>query len=125
MGSNVVLQRIWVIGKTVNWFWVCILQKLFEILKSTTENQQNLSVFFFKCFKMSYFVLKYFPQTLQVYSLLMIVHVKKEVSDNVHRGKLPDSANGSSQNNAGSSLIRCQALGVVQDQHILHSLSSS
>ena len=35
----------------------------------------------------------------------------KEVSDNVHRGKLPDSANGSSQNNAGSSLIRCQALG--------------
>ena len=36
---------------------------------------------------------------------------EKEVSDNVHRGKLPDSANGSSQNNAGSSLIRCQALG--------------
>ena len=36
---------------------------------------------------------------------------EKEVSDNVHRGKLPDSTNGSSQNNAGSSLIRCQALG--------------
>ena len=35
----------------------------------------------------------------------------KDVSDNVYSGKVPDSANGSSQNNAVSSLIPCQALG--------------
>ena len=35
----------------------------------------------------------------------------KKVSDIVYSGKVPDSANGSSQNNAGSSLIRCHALG--------------
>ena len=35
----------------------------------------------------------------------------KEVSDNVYSGKVPDSANGSSQNNADSSLMCCQALG--------------
>ena len=35
----------------------------------------------------------------------------KKVSDNVYSGKVPDAANGSSQNNAGSSLIPCQALG--------------
>ena len=29
LGSNVVLQRIWVLGKTVNSVWVCILQKFF------------------------------------------------------------------------------------------------
>ena len=34
-----------------------------------------------------------------------------EVSDNVHKRKLPDSANKNSQNNADSPLIRCQALG--------------
>ena len=46
MGSNVVLQRIGVIGKTINWFWVCILQKLFEILKPITKNQKNLGTFY-------------------------------------------------------------------------------
>ena len=35
----------------------------------------------------------------------------KMVSDNVYSDKVPDSANGSSQNNAGSFIIRCQALG--------------
>ena len=35
----------------------------------------------------------------------------KEVSDTVHSGKVPDSANGSSQNNANSFLICCDALG--------------
>ena len=35
----------------------------------------------------------------------------KEVLDTVYRGKVPDSANGSSQNITGSSLIRCHALG--------------
>ena len=36
----------------------------------------------------------------------------KEVSDLVYSAKVPDSANLRSQNNAGSSLIRCQALGL-------------
>ena len=36
---------------------------------------------------------------------------EKEVLDNVYSGKVPDSADESSQNNAGSSLICCQALG--------------
>ena len=35
----------------------------------------------------------------------------KEVSDNVYCGKVPELANGSSQNNGGSFLIHCQALG--------------
>ena len=35
----------------------------------------------------------------------------KEVSANESHGKVPDSANGSSQNNASFSLICCQALG--------------
>ena len=34
-----------------------------------------------------------------------------DFSHNVYSGKVPDSANRSSQNNAGSSLIHCQALG--------------
>ena len=36
---------------------------------------------------------------------------EKEVSDNVYSGKVQDSANGNTQNNAGSSLIHCEALG--------------
>ena len=36
----------------------------------------------------------------------------KEVSDSVHNGEVPDSADGSSQNTAGSSLICCEALGI-------------
>ena len=35
----------------------------------------------------------------------------KDVSDNVYKCKVPDSANGCSQYNAGSSLIFCEALG--------------
>ena len=35
----------------------------------------------------------------------------KEVSDNVYSGRIPDSANGSSQNKAGFSVIQCQSLG--------------
>ena len=47
LSYNVVLQGIWIIGKTFNLFWVCILQKLFEISKSTTKNPKNVSYFFF------------------------------------------------------------------------------
>ena len=46
LGSNIVFKRIWVLGKTVNRLWVCILQKLFEKFKSTIEKQTNSSVFF-------------------------------------------------------------------------------
>ena len=37
---------------------------------------------------------------------------EKAVSDNVYSGKVPDSANGSSQNNAGYYPIHCQDLGL-------------
>ena len=36
---------------------------------------------------------------------------RKEVLDNMYSGKVPDSSNGSSQNNAVSSLMRREALG--------------
>ena len=37
----------------------------------------------------------------------------KKVSYKAYSGKVPESANGSSQNNAGSSLIPCEALKLV------------
>ena len=54
LSCNVVLQRIQVIGKIVIWFWVYILQFVFEILKSTTKNQQLFSAFLCKCFTINY-----------------------------------------------------------------------
>ena len=36
----------------------------------------------------------------------------KAVSDNVYSGKVPDSANRSSQKHAGSSFLHCEALGI-------------
>ena len=48
--SNIVLQKIWVIGHTVNLFWACTLQKLIETFKSTTKNKHNKCAYFLQMF---------------------------------------------------------------------------
>ena len=109
LGSIVVLQRIWVINrKTGHWFWACIIQKLFEILKSISKNYKK----------------KKLANVLQCHILFLILFTcmrkvlilcdysfGKEVLDNMQSGKVPDSANGSSQNNSGYYLICFETLG--------------
>ena len=68
--NKVVLQRIWVIGKTVNWCWVCLHYVIC-----------HLKILFI-----------YMTLTL----ILCDYPCGKEVSDNVDSGKVQDSANGSS-----------------------------
>ena len=74
-----------------------------------TENQKNMF-----CFLLMFHNVIFSFEILSTYMTRILISYDypcgKKVSENVHTGKVPDSANGSSQNNAGSSLIRCQAL---------------
>ena len=85
LDSNVVFQRIWVIGKTVNWFLVLILQKLFEISKLTSKNQKNISVFL-QMFQNVIFCLETLPTYMTMILNICDSSCGKEVSDNVYNG---------------------------------------
>ena len=69
--------------------------KVVEIPKLHLTIKKKVSACFSKCFTMSYFVLNYIYMTKML--ILCDYPCGKEVSDNVYRGKVPDSGKESSQ----------------------------
>ena len=110
------------LSASVERFSVFCMQDFLKVVGNTTKNNnKNIWVLCWQMFHNFICCLQYFQNIInlfEIFSLYMTMILilcdypcGKEVSENVHSGKVPDSANESSNKTAGSSLIGCEALG--------------